>query len=56
MIVGGFDACSDFAQDNIEYVVSDEVPPSKDCLQPVADLQQGASSIQLYEIMSPSGE
>jgi hypothetical protein len=55
MIVGGFDACSDFAQDNIEYVVSDEVPPSKDCLRPLADLQQGASSIQLYEITSPSG-
>ena len=55
MIVGGFDACSDFAQEQIKYVVSDEVPPSTSCLRPLADLQQGASSIQLYAVV-PAGQ
>lgn len=54
MIVGGFDACSDFAQEHIEYVVSDETPLDSDCLRPLADLRQGASSIQLYAIAPPS--
>lgn len=54
MIVGGFDACSDFAQEHIEYVVSDEEPISTDCLRQLDDLRQGASSIQLYEIV-PAG-
>lgn len=54
MIVGGFDACSDFAQEHIEYVVSDEVPLSTACLRPLDDLRQGASSIQLYEIVPAS--
>jgi hypothetical protein len=55
-IVGGFDACSDFSQEFIEYVVSDEKPPSTDCLRAIDDLQQGESSIQLYAITPPSGE
>jgi hypothetical protein len=56
MIVGGFDACADFAQEHVEYVVSDEVPLSADdCLRLLADLSQGASSIQLYAI-EPSNE
>lgn len=56
MIVGGFDACSDFAQEHIEYVVSDERPEDETCLRLLDDIEQGASSIQLYAVTPRSGE
>lgn len=56
MIVGGFDACSDFAQEHIEYVVSDEAPLDDACLSLLDDIDQGASSIQVYAVTPRGGE
>jgi len=56
MIVGGFDACSDFAQEHIEYVVSDEQPADDACLRLLDSIEQGAASIQLYAVTPRSGE
>jgi hypothetical protein len=56
MIVGGFDACSDFAQEHIEYVVSDEQPASDACLRLLETIEQGAASIQLYAVTPRGGE
>lgn len=46
-----FDACSSFAQSHVEYVLSDESPPSSDCLHKLADVNQGATSMQIYEVI-----
>jgi hypothetical protein len=50
-IQGGFDACSDFAQTHVEFIVSDETPPSLACLQPLEDIEQGRTDIQIYRII-----
>jgi len=50
-IVGGFDACSRFAQQYVEYVVSDETPPSTDCLEELRDVDQGRTDMQIYRIV-----
>lgn len=55
-IVATFDPCSDFAQSNVEHVVADEPPPSLECLSPRADLEQGSSDIQIYDIIEPEQE
>jgi len=50
-ILGGFDACSDFAQSHVSFVVSDELPPSLACLDQVDDVEQGRTDIQIYRIV-----
>ena len=50
-IVSTFDACSEFAQENVDYVLADRVPPTMDCLVLLADEEQGASSMQIYSVV-----
>lgn len=50
-ILGQFDACSDFAQTHISYVVSDETPPSDECLEELDDVEQGRTDFQIYRIV-----
>lgn len=50
-IQGYFDACSDFAQTHVEFIVSDETPPSLACLEQLDDIEQGRTDIQIYRIV-----
>jgi hypothetical protein len=50
-ILGQFDACSDFAQTHVSYVVSDETPPSDACLEQLDDVEQGRTDFQIYRIV-----
>lgn len=50
-ILGGFDACSDFAQNHVSFVVSDETPPSSACLEELDDVEQGRTDVQIYRIV-----
>lgn len=52
MIVLEFDPCSEFAQANVSYVLSDETPLDTTCLVPLADIEQGASDLQIYQIVA----
>lgn len=49
-----FDACSLFAQEHVDYLLADQLPPSKDCLIEVADVEQGPSDMQVYRIVPGS--
>ncbi|WIE74622.1 hypothetical protein [Curtobacterium sp. MCSS17_007] len=44
-----FDACSSFAQKNVQYVLSD-VPVSSACLREVRDLRQGGLDMHIYRV------
>lgn len=53
VIVATLDPCSVFAQTRIEYVLADEPPPSSACLELRADVEQGTTEIQIYDIVPP---
>lgn len=44
------DPCSDFAQENVSYVLADAKASNEKCLVQVADIQQGARDMQIYKI------
>lgn len=48
-----FDACSDFAQEHVDYVLSDEAPLADSCLVEIADEQQGKTDMQIYRVVAP---
>lgn len=50
-IVGNFDACSVFAQSHVTFVVSDETPPTRACLEELDDIEQGSTDVQIYRIV-----
>jgi hypothetical protein len=47
-----FDACSQFSQRHVNYVLSDETPPALNCLVKLADEKQGKSSFQIYRVVA----
>jgi len=46
-----FDACSAFGQKHVDYVLSDEKPPSLGCLEEIASIRQGKSDMQIYRVL-----
>jgi hypothetical protein len=54
-ILTTFDACSDFAQEHVKYVLADVEPPDTDCLQLRDEADQGASSMDIYRVVPPTG-
>ena len=55
-IVVTLDPCSVFAQTHIEYVIADEPPIDLECLRERADIEQGSTDIQIYDIVQPAEE
>ncbi len=51
VIRGTFDACSDFAQSTIEYVVSDLAPPSSPCLEEVRTYELPKTTVRIFEVV-----
>lgn len=47
-----FDACSDFAQENVEYVLSDSTQvPSTECLVPVQAFDVSSTELTVWEVV-----
>lgn len=46
-----FDACSTFAQENVDYVTSDASELESDCLDLIDTVQQGAMTIRIYDVV-----
>jgi hypothetical protein len=46
-----FDACSRFAQGNVDYVLSDDPSIDTDCLAPIETIEQGPSTMTIYEVV-----
>jgi hypothetical protein len=44
-----FDGCSRFAQENVQYVLSDQ-PVTDDCISPVRKITEGAETLWIYEV------
>ncbi|OJX66518.1 MAG: hypothetical protein BGO94_06525 [Micrococcales bacterium 72-143] len=55
VVLGTFDACSVFAQENVDYVLVDDLPARGECLELIDDIEQGASHMQLYRVVAPIG-
>ncbi|WP_146066103.1 hypothetical protein [Cryobacterium sp. Y82] len=49
------DPCSQFAQENIKYVLSDIDDATEECLVPTQAVQQGARPMQIFEVVPFSG-
>jgi hypothetical protein len=49
-----FDACSQFAQGNVDYLLSDDPSIHSECLAPIETTQQGPSRMTIYEV-TPAG-
>ncbi|TFC36633.1 hypothetical protein [Cryobacterium sp. TMT2-14] len=45
-----FDSCSEFAQEQVLYALSD-APLTQDCLAPVATVREGPSQLLIYEVV-----
>jgi hypothetical protein len=54
-IITTFDACSDFAQEHVSYVLADSPPPSMQCLHILDEEKEGVSDMTIYEVV-PSAE
>ncbi|WP_165065967.1 DUF7657 domain-containing protein [Marisediminicola senii] len=54
-IVVTFDSCSDFAGENVEFVLSDLDLGSQECLGEVAVATEGPSTMRIYEVIDESG-
>jgi hypothetical protein len=54
VILSTFDACSDFAQENVDYVLTDNSPEDFDCLVRLDEEVQGASDMSIYEVVAPA--
>lgn len=50
-LVSTFDPCSAFAQDHVDYVLGDQQPIMYDCLELLADIEQGESDMQIYAVV-----
>jgi hypothetical protein len=56
VIRGTFDACSDFAQENVDYVLSDQVAPEGSCLSPISTITEANLTFQIFEVVpEPAG-
>ena len=49
-----FDACSDFSQENVDYVLTSETPPSLDCLTEIEETKQGVLTFRIFEVVPPA--
>lgn len=49
-----FDACSRFAQDNVDYVLTDGGALRSDCLTELVDMRQGQLDMRIYQVVSAS--
>lgn len=47
-----FDSCESFAQENVEWVLSDE-SLDQACLEPVTSVEEGPSTFWIYEVVAP---
>jgi hypothetical protein len=54
-IITTFDACSDFAQEHVSYVLADSPPPSMQCLRLLDEEKQGVSDMTIYEVVPRAG-
>ncbi|MCS0499470.1 DUF7657 domain-containing protein [Protaetiibacter mangrovi] len=54
VVLGTFDPCSDFAQQHVDYVLAEETISGGDCLDPIDDIVQGASRMQLFRVVAPA--
>lgn len=48
-----FDACADFAQGNVDYVISDTGEVASACLNELTVVTQGALTYRIYEVVPP---
>lgn len=46
-----FDACSVFSQQNVDYILADETPPSMNCLVELAHETQGKTDMKIYRVV-----
>ena len=53
VIVVRFDACSPFAQEHIQYVISDVGEVPADCLAPIETIPEGGGSMRVFEVVPP---
>jgi hypothetical protein len=52
-IIISFDACAPFAQDHIEYVISDTGDVPADCLAPLKTIPEGSAIMRVFEVVPP---
>ena len=45
-----FDACADFAQDNVDYVLTDQLDVVSDCLVPVEEFEIASGALTIYRV------
>jgi hypothetical protein len=50
-----FDPCSEFAQQNVDYILSDEEEYQQPCLTETTELKQGALTMRIYEVVPAVG-
>lgn len=48
-----FDACSVFAQENVDYVLVDGIEIDSDCVDELVDQKQGVLEMRVYEVVPP---
>ncbi|MCU1405769.1 MAG: hypothetical protein JWQ43_2072, partial [Glaciihabitans sp.] len=53
-ILATFDACDDFAQENVDYVLSDVVDITSDCLVPEKSFEVASGVLTIYEVTAPT--
>jgi len=53
VVVVRLDPCAPFAQENVQYVLTSEEPPSLDCLSLVSTTEQGQLTMRIYEVVPP---
>jgi hypothetical protein len=53
VVVVSFDACSDFAQENVRYVLTTDDPPTTECLEPLSTTEQGSLTFTIFEVVPP---
>jgi hypothetical protein len=44
-----FDSCSEFAQDNVDWVIS-ELPVDQSCLVLVSEVAEGPTDLRFYRV------
>ncbi|MCU1542245.1 MAG: hypothetical protein JWM50_110 [Microbacteriaceae bacterium] len=54
-IITTFDACSEFAQQHVDYVLADSDPPSMECLTSLDEEKQGGTDMAIYAVVPRAG-
>lgn len=53
VVRGTFDACSDFAQENVDYVITDQVVDSLACMTDLITVKEANISFKIFRVVEP---